>query len=201
MPLKYNCLVIYLCSLIAGVTAQDKITSYNDPRISYEGRIAFTKDAAELSWPGTTATILFRGEAMSALLKDADTANYFNVIIDDTVIGKIHTDTMVKSYSLASGLPNGMHKLQLFKRTEWDKGKTWFYGFQASPETEILPAPVPKKRKIEFYGNSITCGYGIEDSSSNDSGSILKTTIFLMRQLQQGISMPNIRVSQKAASE
>ena len=63
----------------------------------------------------------------------------------------------------------GSTKVQLFKRTEWDKGKTWFYGFEASRGTEFLPAPPAQKRKIEFYGNSITCGYAIEDSSSNDS--------------------------------
>ena len=70
---------------------------------------------------------------------------------------------------LASGLAEGTHKVELFKRTEWDKGKTWFYGFETAKETQILPPPPPKKRKIEFYGNSITCGYAIEDSSGKDS--------------------------------
>ncbi len=59
--------------------------------------------------------------------------------------------------------------MQLFKRTEWDKGKTWFYGFETLKRTKILQAPAPPKRKIEFYGNSITCGYAMEDSSGKDS--------------------------------
>ncbi len=59
--------------------------------------------------------------------------------------------------------------MELFKRTEWDKGKTWFYGFETSRRTKILAPPVPPKRKIEFFGNSITCGYAMEDSSDKDS--------------------------------
>ncbi len=86
-----------------------------------------TKNAAELYWPGTSVTVLFEGTAISAILKDSDTANYYNVIIDDKVVDTIHTDTTKHSYLLASGLPFGKHKVQLFKRTESDKGKTCFY--------------------------------------------------------------------------
>ncbi len=126
-------------------------------------------DAAELSWPGTSATILIKGTNISVILKDADTANYYNVIIDDSIVSKIHTDTTKHRYVLASGLKKGKHKVELFKRTEWDKGKTFFYGFETSRNTKPLQPDNPPKRKIEFYGNSITCGYAMEDSSSNDS--------------------------------
>jgi lysophospholipase L1-like esterase len=81
---------------------------------------------------------------------------------------KIHTEKEKKSYILASGLAEGKHQVQLFKRTEWDKGKTLFYGFELPQGTKLLPPPAPKKRKIEFYGNSITCGYAIEDNTGQD---------------------------------
>ncbi len=114
-------------------------------------------------------SVFFEGKEISAVLKDLDTANYYNVIVDDKNIFKIHTDTVKRSYILASGLPEGAHKVELFKRTEWDKGKTWFYGFETPKSTKLLPLPAAKKRKIEFYGNSITCGYAMEDNSGNDS--------------------------------
>jgi hypothetical protein len=150
--------------------AQNKIIPYNSDNIYYEGRILYMNDAAVLLWPGTSATIIFKGKGISAILKDLDTANYYNVIVDDKVMFKLHTDTQKHSYILASDLPNGKHIVQLFKRTEWDKGKTLFYGFETSKNTIILPALTPKKRKIEFFGNSITCGYGMEDNNGNDSG-------------------------------
>ena len=139
----------------------------HDKHISYEGRIAYTPGAAELMWPGTSVTINFKGTGISGEFKDQDTSNYYNVIIDHDSIRVIQFDTLKRMVALASGLPYGKHSLQLFKRTEWDKGKTWFYGFETNAKTKLLkPAKLPK-RKIEFFGNSITCGYAIYDKDKD----------------------------------
>jgi lysophospholipase L1-like esterase len=148
--------------------AQTPNIPFNDTKIRYEGRILNRSDAAELSWPGTSATINFRGTKVSAVFKDLDTANYYNVIVDNKVVSKFHTDTIKQSYVLASGLKKGKHTVQIFKRTEWDKGKTLFYGFELPKSAKLLAPPAAKKRKIEFFGNSITCGYAIEDASGKD---------------------------------
>jgi hypothetical protein len=149
--------------------AQTKWIPFNSSDITYEGRILYKTDAAVLNWPGNSVTIQFEGTNVRAILKDLDTANYYNVILDNTVISKFHTDTSKHSYTLASNLTPGKHLVQLFKRTEWDKGKTLFYGFEIPEDAKLLPPPAPKKRKMEFYGNSITCGYAIEDNSGRDS--------------------------------
>lgn len=169
MTHRLSFLVIMYTIVSSTVHAQAKFIPFNSPDIYYEGRIKNTGDASELSWPGTSATIRFKGTNISAILKDADTANYYNVIVDGNNILKIHTDTSKHSYVLAKDLKKGKHTLQLFKRTEWDKGKTWLYGFETSRRTKILSPPSPPKRKIEFFGNSITCGYAMEDSSGKDS--------------------------------
>ena len=150
-------------------SAQQKEIAFNDANLYYQGRILYGDSAAELSWPGTSVTINFKGTSLSALLKDSDTANYYTVIIDGKYITKIHTEPIKKSYVLAKKLKNKKHSIQLFKRTEWDKGKTWFYGFEIPAAARILKPMDTPKRKIEFYGNSITCGYAIEDSSGKDS--------------------------------
>ena len=149
--------------------AQNKIISYNNPDLYYQGRIIYNDSTTVLSWPGTSVTVWFEGTGISAVLQDADTANYYNIIVDDNNISKIHTNTVKQIYSLASDLSEGKHKIELFKRTGWGKGKTFFYGFETSVNTIILSPPPPPKRKIEFFGNSITCGYAMEDSSGRDS--------------------------------
>jgi hypothetical protein len=169
MPLKQFYIFVLISSIYAFCNAQTKTIAFSNPNIYYEGRIVFRKDAAELSWPGTSICISFVGTGVSAILKDSDTANYYNIIVDEKDIFVIHTDTLKRSYVLTSGLPERKHKVQLFKRTESDKGKTWFYGFESSYIKKILPLRDNKKRKIEFYGNSITCGYAIEDFSGKDS--------------------------------
>ena len=122
-----------------------------------------TSDAAELIWPGTSVRIDFEGEGLSGELKDQDTSNYYNVIIDGKVTGKIHPDASRRSYLLAAHLPYGKHSVELFKRTEWDKGKTLFFGFRFEGKAVLADPPKKPARKMEFFGNSITCGYAIED--------------------------------------
>lgn len=150
-------------------TAQTIIKS-DDARIHHMGRIDKKDAAAILAWPGTSLSINFTGTSVKALLQDERGQNFYNVIVDGKVTGKIHLDADKKEYTLIAGLPNGKHTLELFKRTEWTMGKTFFYQFVLNDNAKVLHAPATKKHKIEFYGNSITCGYAIEDSSGKDRG-------------------------------
>lgn len=159
---------VFAMLIAAGViSAQTRLIPFNDPSLTYEGRILYRSDAAELTWPGTSVSLRFQGKNLSVVLQDLDTANYYNIVVDGKVTGNFHTDMKKHSYVLASGIPAGEHVVQLFKRTEWDKGKTLFYGFET--DAKVLPAPAPQKRKMEFFGNSITCGYAMEDYSGKDS--------------------------------
>lgn len=163
-----NFLLLFVVFVLGCSSAQNKDIAFDNPNISYEGRILFLSDAAELSWSGSSVSIQFEGSSISATLQDLDTANYYNIVVDSQVVSKLHTDTLKTKYILASGLSEGKHQVQLFKRTEWDKGKTLFYGFELPGDAKLLPAETPKKRKIEFYGNSITSAYGNEDISGKD---------------------------------
>jgi len=116
------CLTLF-CFLSGTIFSQTKLISYSDKHISYEGRIVYTNDAAVLMWPGISLKINFIGTGISGEFKDADTCNYYNVIIDNDRIYKIQFDTAKKTVALASNLSYSKHSIQLFKRTEWDKGK------------------------------------------------------------------------------
>ena len=143
--------------------------SSNNHKIQYEGRIGRTADsAADLSWPGSSVLIRFEGTEIKALLKDETGKNTFNVIIDQKNISKLELDTAKKYYTLASSLPKGIHTIELFKRTESRWGSAFFYGFSIAGNAKLFQ-PLEKKLKMEFFGNSITCGYAIEDSTG-DSG-------------------------------
>jgi Carbohydrate esterase 2 N-terminal/GDSL-like Lipase/Acylhydrolase family len=169
--MKINLLVLSLLITLMPqfLAAQNKTISFDSPKIQYQGRIAFKDSAACVNWSGSSIVLNFKGTEISAILKDADTANYYNVIIDDKVISKIQLDTIKKSYRLASGLSNENHKIELFKRTEWGQGQTFFYGFEVPENATILSKSKLSKKKIEFFGDSITCGYGNEDTTGKDS--------------------------------
>lgn len=160
---RYSAITISLFFFNISLSLCQKVVPVSDKHISYEGRIPFTQEAATLTWPGTSVTIAFKGTGISGIFKDQDTSNYYNIIIDNDSIYEIKFDTIQKTVPLAENLAYGKHTVQIFKRTEWDKGKTWFYGFVKSPNTKLLKPAKKPKRKIEIFGNSISCGYAISD--------------------------------------
>jgi hypothetical protein len=166
--------MIILFLLFAGTLNQGpcqslKIVS-NDPHIHYMGRVAVNGDSAQLAWTGTLLKLNFKGTEVKVLLKDEHGDNYYNVIVDGRVVSVLHPDSTKRLYTLASYLSAGNHELELFKRTEWAMGKTWFYYFLLNSNASVFSAPPAKRRKLEVFGNSITCGYAVEDSSGKDRG-------------------------------
>ncbi|MEO6849223.1 MAG: SGNH/GDSL hydrolase family protein, partial [Mucilaginibacter sp.] len=151
--------------------AQNAIVKSHDTHIRYSGRMTMLDDAAELSWSASSLELNFSGTGVKATLKDENGENFFNVVVDGKVTSVIHPGNVQKEYTLADGLPAGRHTLELFKRTEWAMGKTWFYQFTLDKGGVVLPPPAAQKRKIEFFGNSITCGYADEDTTGKDRGS------------------------------
>ncbi|SHL95123.1 SGNH/GDSL hydrolase family protein [Mucilaginibacter sp. OK098] len=156
--------------LISLNCAAQTVIKNNDPHIRYSGRIAMRDTAAELSWSANSIKINFTGTGVSATLKDERSDNNYNVIVDGKVVSILHPEMAKKDYVLAFGLPAGKHTLELFKRTEWAMGKTWFYQFKLNNGGKILAPPPAQKHKIEYFGDSITCGYADEDTTGQDRG-------------------------------
>jgi len=134
-------------------------------QVKYSGRCDASADGGRvLYWPGTSIKMNFSGTEVYASAVDELGANYYYCIIDDTVISRIKFAPGEKSTKLATGLPDGQHSVELFKLTEAKHGKTTFYGFNITEKGRLLPPPASSQKKIEFYGNSITCGYAIDDT-------------------------------------
>lgn len=163
-------LVLPLILVLACSSRHNTFVNYSNPQIAYSGRIdSSALKGAELYWSGSAIKFNFEGTSISTLIEDEKGDNYFNVIIDNDRLSILKPDTSKRFYQLASGLSRGPHSIEIFKRTEWDRGKTSFYGFQLEGASKILPKTPAYKRKIEFYGNSVTAGLAIEDSSGKDS--------------------------------
>ncbi len=73
--------------------------------------------------------------------------NYYNVILDGDLISIIRPDTVQKYYTLASGLSPGKHSVELFKRTEWDRGRGEFYGFRIGGKAKVRAKSTGEKKK------------------------------------------------------
>ncbi len=151
----------------------------SDHAIQYMGRIEHKIDGSKtLIWSGTSASIPISGSNISVILKDETGDNFYNLIVDDKVVDIIVPDTTITSYKIKN-LTAGKHIVTLFKRTEYNRGNTVFYGFELGENTKSLPALPSKTKEIIFYGNSISAGYSISDYSGKDSPDSIYTNNFL----------------------
>lgn len=129
-----------------------------EPAVHWVGRHdASDPGHVRMGWSGVGARLRFTGTGASVRLDDR--GRYFTVLVDGEVQPTLATTPGEQSYLLASGLPDGEHTLELYRRTEGSFGPTVVLGFDL--EGELL-APPPVQRRIEIVGDSITCGYGNE---------------------------------------
>lgn len=129
-----------------------------EPAIYFVGRHDATDPAAvRYGWPGTGAIIRFTGTGLRVRLNDP--AHYHTVVIDGEVQPRLETTAGEQLYDVASGLTDGVHTVELYRRTEGFYGPTVFLGAELDG---TLLAPMPPSRRIEILGDSITCGYGDE---------------------------------------
>lgn len=146
-----------------------KFIKSSDNNLIFEGRTIKRTDSVSFCYPGTSVRMSFSGSSVYAKLKT--NAGFYSVSIDNMQPYKISTFTYDlhnkdSLFCLAENLSSGKHTLQLTLITEGLVYRPVFYGFGIS-NGKVYPA-IHKKHRIEFIGNSITCGYGVEAKSKDD---------------------------------
>jgi len=152
----------------------------SDSKIQYMGRIDFTDTNKPLfAYPNVTIKAKFEGTSLNLLLKHyngSDFAdNYFVSIIDGKTPVKFKVTSAQEKYQIAKSLIDTIHTVELIKVTESYCGECQFLGFEVdSSKTLHIPDPMPTL-KMEFIGNSITCGFGIEGGAQPASDNSYKS--------------------------
>ena len=137
----------------------------DNPAIRIVGRGDYTTPLAPtFAWSGSNWSIAFHGTAVKILLTAP--GSIFNVFVDGDTIPTSVLDLSNSSegeHLLAENLTEGEHTITVFKRTEAQYGDATFQGFKVYGYSTLSLFPTITRR-IEFIGNSITCGYGDLDS-------------------------------------
>jgi hypothetical protein len=154
-------LPIFLFLFTLSLKAQ--LISHNNKKIHYTGRIAQKDSCAEIYWTGSSITLQVKNTTtVKALLQDDGGNNYYYVIIDDSIAQKINITTQKQWYTLATNISTQKHTIQLYKLTNTDYYTTRFYGIDIDASGKLLHYKKKYKHSIEFFGNSITAGHGVE---------------------------------------
>ncbi len=169
-------LLFLLFSILPSGIYSQTIIAADDPNIQYFGRWDFADPLAPThSWPGVYIYVEFEGTSIG--VKMNDNFDYYNVIIDDTILTVFHgTNSGISSYTLASGLPEGQHSILFVKRSETNWTKFSFNGFILDNGKTLLPPKEKPVRKIEFIGDSFTCASGNEWTDNSAPSNVEKYT-------------------------
>ena len=147
---------------------QGKVIPADNPNIQYVGRICFDNPKQpRFTFPGVQINARFTGTSLKMLCKPQ--SGYFMVRIDEAEPFKVafrgERDSVA---TLAVALPKGEHLVRVMYIIEGYELKPDFRGFVLDKDGELLDAPALPERRIEFIGNSITCGYGNESIEMTD---------------------------------
>lgn len=139
-----------------------------DKHIQYTGRISFTHpERPAWNYPGVQIIAAFEGTSLRMMAKPK--SGYFMAQIDQAAPFKVafrsESDSVV---TLATALPDGRHTVRLMYILEGYELYPEFWGFVLDEGKALAEAPALPDRKIEFIGNSITCGYGNEGTDRNE---------------------------------
>ena len=172
-PVGVSSMTFAAVFLFSGCWAEDATplpveVAPNDPNIRYIGRFDLRNASVpRCAWPASTIVARFRGVALNAKLKASKGEDYFEVVVD----GKRHPVLALNEkqtlYSVAAGLPDAEHTVELVKRTEPMTSTVQFLGFQLGKDGKLLPLPSRLERRIEVYGDSVSTGNGIEGANKD----------------------------------
>ena len=139
-----------------------------DDNIQYAGRISFANpERPAWNFPGIQIMAAFEGTSLRMVAKPG--SGYFMAQIDQSEPFKVafrgERDSVV---TIATALPEGRHLVRLMYAIEGYELRPEFWGFVLDEGRRLVPGPEFPSRKIEFIGNSITCGYGNEGLDRNE---------------------------------
>jgi len=162
--------IVALSAMIVSCQTNDQTFSEESDYVHICGRYDDEDSAnARFSYPGVKIQIAVNAATVDICLTDSTRpgdngekqSNVVGIYIDGAFAKKIELQDGMHTYRVAENLAKGIHKIEVVKLTESLVGFISFHHFKVSDLKKIVH-PQIRKRKLEFIGNSITCGYGIE---------------------------------------
>ncbi|EFA85965.1 esterase [Heterostelium album PN500] len=172
---RYISILVFAILSIVSITSVrgQQLISPSNENLLYMGRVdSSSNDVYYFDWSGVGISMIITGTATLKVLMDTNTPtpstnniNMFTVLINNAVYPPLNiTSTEMESYDLVSYgtlVPTESYIITLIKRTEASLGVIGFYGFMVD-QAAVIVLPPSFPRKLEFFGDSITCGYGID---------------------------------------
>jgi hypothetical protein len=164
--LLFFTLIISLCSC----AKETPMIGPRHPAVRIEGRHFIENNKAIYCMSGVSVSVCFKGTSVSGDFTEGGTGdetgtNYLAILLDGKEQKVIPLKPGNQKILLLEGLDSSQsHVLTVFKRTECAVGNVVFNGFKVEGQALPFAELNATKKRIEFIGNSLTCGYGNEIS-------------------------------------
>ncbi len=180
-PAYFACLALAMCVGACGKTG-NKNTATASGGLDARGPIppclgrvdATNPNLVLMALPGTAAETRFQGSSVTATVSLAGASladpTQAQTYVELTVDGATPTRKLVGATGntdVTVTVSSGLHTARLTKVTEATFGTLNFIGF--TTDGTLQPTVLPE-RKIEFIGDSLSCGYGVLGTDPNCSG-------------------------------
>lgn len=153
----FNCLILFAITTLS--QGQNKTTTTEATTFIFRGRFEkVSESSANLISPASSVSFIFKGTETHYTLQSIDTwehHNYFCLEVDGQYKGRFKVERGSSQTFSVQTTENKNHLVTIYKATEAASGTLFFDG---SSINNVLPASMPAKKKIEFIGDSITCG-------------------------------------------
>ena len=126
------------------------------------GRFDLTEEEAPIGgWVNSAIFLAFRGTAINIIAEDSDGKDYIEIVLDGIARNWINIKQGVHEYIIEQELTDCDHTLEIQKRTGILTGSIKFHGFTLPDGGTFLTPPAPYGTRLEYFGDSVTCGSGI----------------------------------------
>lgn len=164
MKVKKLLLIAMLLGWAATLGASTFVPA-NHKGIVYTGRVNFSNPESPLMvYPGTMIRANFTGNFISMKAKPG--SGYFMVSIDNQPARKIFFGAQDSVINIGRDMKGSRHSISIMLSYEGYKARPEFRGFLLGDGCGLTGTPTLPERKLEYIGNSITCGYGVEATNA-----------------------------------
>ncbi|MBQ7954764.1 MAG: GDSL family lipase [Lachnospiraceae bacterium] len=141
----------------------------NESNVKIIGRAASLNDTlwmvhsgsgAEFTFLGTTASITLQGD--SSILGTTDSRAHFAIYVNGECVVDELMEGLEKTYTVFEKETEEQCTIKIVKLSEAAQSTMGIKSIEVTSKGDITPTE-NKEKFIEFIGDSITCGYGVED--------------------------------------
>lgn len=132
----------------------------NGPHVAVMGRVVLDDGALRFGYPGVTLRVAFEGPSLAMRASSTTGKSRLAVLVDDAPPATVRLPREEGEVTLAEGLGEGAHHVDIVHRTETWQGIVRVNGFRLGAGGRWLAPRAWPERRLMFIGDSVTSGEG-----------------------------------------